>query len=168
MSNHLDCEGTFECEVTKPDWGWLQRSKDKGTPYICLPLEVIGKDVDAGKTIAWNGWLSDKAFDRTIDTLIEVFGFDGDMARFHDGGQGLEGMKCQIVTEFQEYNGKKYTKVKYLNKAGYVHEVSKLDADEAKKIITQFSGRAKKRALAAKSNTQSPATPKDEDDDIPF
>lgn len=178
--NYLNCAGTFEAVVTKPAGGWLQKSKDKGTPYICIPVEVTGDDVDSGKTIVWNGWLSDKAFERTIETLIQVFGFNGDLTGLHKGEITFEGMPCQVTTEVQEYNGKNYGKVKFLNKAGYVHETPRLAEDEATRLLASMSGRAKKVALAAKAGTAktpvtSPATrtsqdanPPVEDDDVPF
>lgn len=169
MSNYLNSEGTFECVVYKPEGGWIQKSKEKQTPFICLSLEVTGDDVDAGKTISWNGWLSDKAFDKTIDRLIEVFGFNGDLNALDT----LEGKTCQITTESETYEGKTRVKVKWLNKAGYVHTVPQMDAVESARLIAQFSGRAKKRALAVQSGqaakpSTSPAASQPEDDDVPF
>ena len=181
MNNkYLQSEGTFEGVVTEPAGGWMQLAGEKQTPYICIPLEVTGDDVDAGKTITWQGWMTDKSIERTIETLIECFDFNGDLNSLYAGKQTFVGQPVGFTTAMEEYNGKTRWKVKWLNRAGYVHQPKKMDETTAKTLLAGWQ----KKALAVASNfkrdpepTMTKAQPKPglaalkavvEDDDVPF
>ncbi len=177
---YLQSEGTFDGIVIEQEGGWLRESKEKRTPFIAIPIEVVGQDVDAGKTIIWQGWLSDKAFNRTIETLKDCFGFNGDLNALHEGRQTFVGMQVSFTTEFEEFEGKRRCKVKWLNRAGYVHSVKAMDDATAKVLLAGFQKRAMQVAASFGSDPNPTLTqPKQkpglaalkavvENDDVPF
>lgn len=169
---YLKTAGEFEAVVAKPQSGWLGQSKEKGTPYVHLQLIVTDDDED-GKTIPWYGYLSDKAIERTIETLVACFNFDGDLTSLYAEAQTFEGMKVNIVVEEESYEGKARFKVKWMNPAGYVHAAQSLAPETAKMLIAGLGNKTKAAALDAKSRLGRPkevAAPKiaDMEDDVPF
>lgn len=150
-NEYLKSEGEFLAEASKPQGGWLGRSKEKQTPYIQVNFTVVDDVEESGKEIAWFGYLSDKAIERTIDTLVQCFGFDGDLNSLHAGKSSFDGMRARISCEAEEYEGKRRVKVKWLNPVDYERPPSISD-DEAKMLI---AGLGKKVAQAAvKSRTE--------------
>lgn len=102
----LTQEGRFSAIATKAEFGEAQT----GTPYI-----RIGFEAEQGTITAWL-YLSEKAFDRTVKVLREVFGFDDNFDTL--AGQ-VEGKKCSIVTELETDNqGKDRLRVKWINAEG--------------------------------------------------
>jgi hypothetical protein len=167
---YLNVAGTFEGMAGNPSGGWLQRSKEKKTPFICIPVKVTGGE-HSGRWVIYKGWLSDKALDATIKTLVDVFGFNGDLNALHAGTISFEGKRCQITTEIEEYEGKAMAKVRWLNPANHVHAAPKLEESDAKGLLAHLTARAKKAALlagAAPSATPPVSEPPPKDDDIPF
>lgn len=167
---YLNAEGDFEGEVEMPEGGWFQLTKEKQTPYIAIPIVVTGDDVDAGKRITWPGWLSDKAFDRTIETLVKCFGFDGDLNSLYAGKQSFAGKAVSFTTEIEEYQGKQRCKVKWINPAGYVHTPTRIDETTAKTLLAGFSKRAKQvaKSVAVEAPKVETQTAPDPEDDVPF
>lgn len=172
---YLNAEGDFEGEVEMPEGGWMQLSREKQTPYIAIPIVVTGDDADAGKRITWAGWLSDKALENTINTLVKCFDFDGDLNSLYSGKQTFDGKSVSFTTEIEEYQGKKRCKVKWLNPAGYVHTPKRIDDVVAQTILAGINKRAKQAAIAAKAEapTEAPKPkqappPPAPDDDVPF
>lgn len=141
-NNWLEVKGNYFCTVKPPGKGWL--GEKKGTPFIRVPL-VVEDGPQEGKEILWYGYLTDAAFDRTIQTLAEVFGFDGDLDGLQNGTVSFAGQECRIVTDFEEYKGESRLKVKWLNSAGG----GQLDEATAKPILDRLRSRAKAVAAAA-------------------
>jgi hypothetical protein len=167
---YVNDEGRYEGIVEMPSGGWLQLSGENQTPYIAIPLKVTGDDVDAGKIITWCGWLSDKALERTIDTLVKCFDFDGDLNSLYAGKQTFKGKLVSFTTKIEEYNGKQRCKVAWLNPHGYSHQVPKLDESTALTLLSGISKRAKEIAKASRSGEPNvPAgNPPSVEDDVPF
>lgn len=179
---YLKSEGDFEVIVSKPKAGWLGQSKEKGTPYVLLQLTVDNDPEEDGKQIQWHGYLSDKAISNTIDTLVACFNFDGDLNSLYAGGQTLEGLRCKIVVEQEEYEGKSRYKVKWMNPIDYVHAPKSIAPETAKMLIAGLNGKTKAAALEAKANqgkveekarARLPLAPASafsasEEDDVPF
>ena len=169
MIQYLKTEGQFKAEAFKPDNGWLMRSKDKGTPYVQVGLRVVDDVEENDKVAFWAGWLSDKAIENTIQTLVDCFGFNGDLNGLHSGAQSFDGMACEFTAEFEEYNGKTRLKVKWLNAAGRSRSAPALADDDAKAILAAVGKKAKAIAVEAKAAAPKAAEkPAGPEDDVPF
>ena len=81
-------------------------SKTKGTPGVFFKFEN-----DEGQ-IEGELWLSGGALERSLNTLREAFAFNDDFATFTEQ---VTGKQCVIEVEMQEYKGKNYPKVKWIN-----------------------------------------------------
>lgn len=181
--------GTFKCVVLPTPNGIFSESKE-GTPCIALPLEVIDPGDQQGKRITWKGYLTEKAFDRTVITLRDAFGWDGDLQAADINKQIFSRLECAIVTESETYNGEMRFKVKWLNSA-HGGGAKAMDSQKLNGIIAKHGRRAKaiaKEALAeegaapsvaretrpmtpherAKANGYAPEPPDLADDDLPF
>ena len=161
---YINSEGSFECVVTEPSAGWIGESEEKGTPFIRVPIQVTGDGPEKGAGAVWQGWLSNAAFENTIKRLVEVFGFNGDLASLATGKQTLTGKPCSITTEFETYEGKKRCKIKWLNAPGggaaKPMEQRKLDA-----LLARLTPQA--MAIAGGVKAEEAVKPKD-DTDLPF
>jgi hypothetical protein len=181
---YLKTEGTFEAVAFKPASGWLNKSKEKGTPYIQVGLRVVNDVADEGKIAFWNGYLTDAAIERTVDILVECFNFDGDINKLIHGETTFADLPCQFTTEIEEYKGKGQLKVKWLNPHGYVFQGAMLGDDDVKSIVALVGSKVKTAAVLAKANAGSmkpeakPASkvkppvsdsqPPPPEDDVPF
>lgn len=178
--------GRYICEVTAPSNGWFGEAGEKATPFIRIPL-VITEGAHEGQEITFQAWISDKSAAKTIKNLREVFDWDGDLvalARQSDEGHFV-GLACSIVTEEEEYEGRKRVVIKWLNKAegsGKIMEANKA-LQLAQHLAAKFGGepepdaQRESRPRAAYGQTRPPAQrpkpPTDPDlyapeDDIPF
>ena len=83
-------------------------STKKGTPGVFLTFRN-----DEGATIETALWLSEKAFERTVQVLREVFGFDDNFDTIE--GQVIE-KRCSITVEEElDDKGKAWPRVKWIN-----------------------------------------------------
>jgi hypothetical protein len=150
----LDVAGTFECEVIAPEYGWFDESS-KGSKYIKIPCKVIEPGIHEGKRIAWIGYLTSKAYETTEKILSDVFGDKWTWTKIP-----FAGMKCVIVAEEEEYNGKTTIKARYLNAVGG----PKRSADDALAISNSIA-----KSLPSRGTTTSkPELATGEEDEIPF
>ena len=122
---------------------------EKGTPAVAV--EFVFSDESLG-SIRWDGWLSDAAFDRTIESLRHC-GWTGDDLSDLDG---LDANEVELVVEDDDYNGKTYSKVKWVNRAGSLAHKSPLTGDKAKFFAKQMQARI--RALDASKPAPGPRT----------
>ena len=180
---YLNTVGSFECQVIAPTLGWFGESKEKHTPFIRVPVQVIEGE-HRGEVAVWTGWLSENAQDNTITRLAEVFGFDGDFATLHTGRQTLVGKPCNIEVESESYDagGKTKTsyKVAWLNPPGgggpkgtpmeaeKVNSLLKLLSAKGKALAKNVNGAKKASAPAAPAAVPEGATTGDDSDDVPF
>lgn len=155
-------------------------SKNSHTPSIKFSLKATF-DLDAqqpvDKTFYNDLWLSDKAIENTCKTLREI-GFNSDnMADLNDSSL-MVGTEIEISTEFEEYNGNEYEKVRFMNKAGsYANRgIKPMDTNQAKRLAAKYNQalkNAQKRAPQhqpapdSRGNVQNQATV-EEGDDLPF
>ena len=145
-----------------------------------LPLEVTSGECK-GTQVEYIAWLSHAALDRSVKTLADVFGWDGNLAALSqlvDSGPFV-GRECEITVEDEEYNGKMYPKIKWLNKAGGGNSAKPLAKDAVAEMVAKLNATAMKLAAEPKDDGTKPAPksvpkpPKDADldvapDDIPF
>lgn len=133
----LDAVGTFECIVEAPQLGWFDKSS-KGSPYIRIPCVVDENGPHNGKKITWLGYLTSNAYEKTEETIADVFGKNWTWSNIPFAGK-----RVIIVTEEEEYNGKKQIKAKYLNALGGGQP--KRDIKEALKISNEIAESLPKR-----------------------
>jgi hypothetical protein len=132
----LNEEGRFIATVTGAELGEAKT----GTPYLQINFET-----DEG-SIAGRVWLSDKAFDRAMETLGECFAFDGD---FENLAQ-LKDKECSITTEMESWednegNTKETLRVKWINPKG---ESNSLDPSARQSLAARLSAKAGKAVVA--------------------
>lgn len=174
--------GTYDVEV---DATFLGKSAKKGTGYVAVRF----KD-EVGDTITAYLYTSDKAIERTIETL-GVLGWDlnannGDLYTLHET-QLLVGAKAEIVVEDEEYNSKIYPKVRWINEPGGGGRSEGMAPDEAKafaaalraKVYGAVAGKgqvakaagkpaAKPASRPAPAKASVPPSGPEGDDEIPF
>ena len=109
----LNVAGKFTAKVLASNT-YIWESEKTGTFAVMLPLEVTDGG-NAGETITWFGYISDAAVDFSAKALAEAFGYAGDFEDLYRGVCPFVGKECNIVAEFEDYNGKPQLKVRYLN-----------------------------------------------------
>ncbi len=99
--------GKYTATVTKAE---VAESKTKGTPGVFFTFRTSSGEIDG--TL----WLSEKPYERTLETLRKVFGFNDD---FETLGTQLEGRKCSITVENETNDkGQDWPRVKWINAVG--------------------------------------------------
>jgi hypothetical protein len=152
--------GTHKCVVQTPKTGWFDQTS-KGTNYIKLVCQVDDPaSPEHGNSIVWNGYLSTKAIEGTEKQLVNAFGNDWTWAK-----PTFAGKRCDIVSEEEEYNGKKSIKARYVNAPGKTPSSQpERSPEEAKRISTEIA-----RSLPARNPADYVEKTTTEDgDDIPF
>jgi hypothetical protein len=116
-----------------------------GTPFF----ELLFAD-DNGNTI--NGWLylSDKAFEASVKTLRETFGFDGNFETLPDQ---VANKRCSITTEEEEFENKMRLKVKWINPLRTV-----IPLKGGNELLKQLSAKAAR--IPVESRPKAPPAPK--------
>jgi hypothetical protein len=118
QNRYVSAPGKYTAKVKAPGNGWLGTSKT-GSDFIRVPLLIDDPDSDQhGREIVWQGWLSEKAAERTAKTLDEAFGREWDIRSLDAGRAPFLGQKCRITVEAEEgEDGKVRLKVRWLNPA---------------------------------------------------
>ena len=114
QNRYVTAEGKYIAKVKQPGNGWLGKTKT-GTDFIRVPLLIEDEGDQHGREIVWQGWLSEKAAERTAKTLDEAFGREWDIRSLDAGRSPFLGQKCRITVEAEEYNGQLRHKIKWLN-----------------------------------------------------
>ena len=132
----LNEQGRFIATVTGAELGEAKT----GTPYLQINFET-----DEG-SIAGNVWLSDKAWDRSIEVLHECFAFDDDFTNLDQ----LKGKECSITTENESWkddsgNTKETLRVKWINPKGGSNS---LDPSARQSLAARLSAKAGKAVVA--------------------
>lgn len=134
-----------------------------GTPFIEFNFEN-----DKGESILGWLYLSPAAFDNSVKTLRDAFGFDNN---FETLPAQVTNKRCAITTEEEEYEGKPRLKVKWINALRSVvplkdpSALSKFSALAARIPVEQRAKAANttpKAAPAPKAATTAPAASSDE------
>lgn len=152
QNRYVTAPGFYTAKVKAPGNGWLGTTKT-GTDFIRIPLLIDDPASDQhGREIVWQGWLSEKAAERTAKTLDEAFGREWDIPSLNAGKVPWLGKQCRITIEAEEgEDGKVRLKVKWLNPI----DSAPLPADRLATLND--------RILAARAFDATPT-----DDEIPF
>lgn len=129
--------GTHEVRVVET---YLSESKEKKTPCLVVVFED-----ESARRISHSLYLSEKAMPYTLDTLTDVLGWDVAADDFQmeaiNGTDRLLNRECQIVVDEEQYEGKTFLRVKYVNAKGYVPGAPQLDDDAAKRLGAELRQR---------------------------
>lgn len=138
-----------------------------------------------GNRSTWYGYFTDRALERTMETLTDVLGWDAaaDDHRIDalHNSDTLVGREAEVVVEEEEYQGRFTEKIKWVNAVGggaalkeqmSPEEASGFAANLRKKLLSKGGGASKPKP-AAKPRAKATAPPADDyetpsDDDIPF
>ena len=148
----IKTDGTYTATVQSAKFG----QSDNGTPFIQFAFVA-----DEGEITGW-AYLSEKAFENTVKSLREAFGFDGNFEGLNPAEDGSfdcwNGKQCKIVVVLEEYDGKERAKVKFIN--GLNGGVSSKPISNQRSVLAALSGKAAripvKAAAPAKAPRQNP------------
>lgn len=171
---YINSEGSFDCIVNEPTAGWFGESGQKETPFIRVPVVVTDEGPEKGSGAVWQGWLSAGAFENTVKRLTEVFGFNGDLAGLATGRQTFAGKPCSITTEFEDYEGKRRCKIKWLNAPGGGESAKPMEQRKLDALLARLTPQAIKVAKMAGNGVAAGAAAAEKaieprgEDDVPF
>lgn len=152
---------------------WVLGESENGKPHIAVSFKV--KDTDGEeKFVSWRGFFTEATTERTIESL-RYLGFEGD-----DLGNlvGLDKNEVELVVEDEEYEGKTFARVQFINKpkgptVKTVLEGQKLSAFAAAmkgafRAHDAANGKRTSTAKAPPAGDKRPEPPPLSDADIPF
>lgn len=150
---------------------WALGESSNKTPEIAVEFEITAKGDYEGRSITWHGYLTEKAFKRTIESLRNC-GWTGDDLSAIDSMPN----EVDLVVENEEYEGETHAKVKWVNKPGGLALKTPMSPESAKAFAAKLKSeiRAFDAANGKKAtNGGRPAAPPPEsapvtEDDIPF
>jgi hypothetical protein len=159
MSQHPT--GRFTATVTKAEVG---ESQKKGTPGVFFQFRTEAGEIDGSL------WLSENAYERTLNTLRSCFGFNDDFASLP---AQIEGRECSVTVEMEpsQDGTKEFPRVKWINP---IRQAAK---PAATGLLARLSAQAKRIAKpadmpapaprSAPAPTRAPTAPIN-DEDVPF
>ena len=167
-------EGKYKCRGVE---GALVTVGQNNTEAVQVIVEITQDGPHKGDRLRWDGWLTDKTAQRTMESLRHL-GWETDRL---DDLRGLGTREAVAVIEHEEKDGKKYARVQWINSAtggARISEEQKVSSVEAKAMADRFAAmargtRAKSAGPTTTGNAAPPATkaPPPQgfaDDDIPF
>lgn len=151
----------------------LAESKTNKTPSVRIQVRTE-KNIDTGEekilTLTGDLWLTQNAAPYTCETLDKVFGFsEGSFAALNL--PILEGKKCEVAIEYEEYEGQAYPKIKFFNRPGSFRPLEKMDAGHATAVASSVDAALSAYRLKKGLGKQQPQTKPSsttEADDLPF
>lgn len=146
-------------------WGLGESSK--GTPEVAVEF-VLSDPAMEGASITWHGYLTDAAFDRTVESLRHCGWTGDDLSDL----AGLDAHEVDLVVVNEEYEGKVHPKVKWVNKAGGLALKTPMTPEKAKAFAASMRDRIRAADAAkgkkSQTNGQRQHAERPVDDDIPF
>jgi hypothetical protein len=136
----------------------------KGTPRVEVAFNFLDEH---GEGIVYMGYLTKGSIERTVKDL-RTMGWKG-----NDPGDlsGIDANEVELVVDDEEYNGKRYDKVKWVNPIKTALDASKLAAKRtelAKRIAElEIDEKEDPEPKPKKSNVKK-SNVADSDEDIPF
>jgi len=152
-------------------------SKEKKTPGVEICFKFTEPTTGGTEQLNWIGWLSEKAIHRTMETLVNVLGYNGSLDTDASGNYSDEKVldfkrEVKLVVEVEEgEDGKEYHQIRWVNTLGG----SQFEAIEPKVVKAKLAQIGFKAAfLAAKSKSSAPVAKKAaapapvQEDDVPY
>jgi hypothetical protein len=119
---------------------WGLGTTEKGNPQIAVTFVITTAGADL-EEITWYGYFTDKTEERTIQSL-RYCGWQGDDFTNLDG---MNENEVELVIEDEDYQGKTYTKVKWVNRPG---GSAALKAPLAGNALQEFAARMRSKVRA--------------------
>jgi hypothetical protein len=123
---------------------WTDGSSKSGKPYVSVQYECLS-GVNTGQTIRCDHYLSSGALKYTFEAL-RASGWVGSSSA---DMRGMGTLEVELVIELEEYEGKQYPKVKWVNAPG-VSTARPIDAGVRKVIDAEIARLAAKFPPLAK------------------
>ena len=164
-------EGTYSAVVIEDDvqWGYTQ----KGNEQIAVGVRIT-RGPHEGRQLAWRGYFTEKTEERTLQSL-RYMGWQGNNVT----ELGPLTNEFSIVVKHEEYDGKTFARIAWINSAGGGR--IKLQQPMDAKQLRQFAATMKAKAAAidevdgappAETSDEPPPAedgdPGADDDDVPF
>lgn len=128
-------------------WGLGESST--GKEQVAVEFEVLTPDA-AEHVLTWYGYFTDATWERTVESLRHCGWQGDDLTQLED----LDANEVDLVVEDEEYEGKAYPRVQWVNRAGGLAIKTPLAGDKAKAFAAGMKDRI--RALAASSGQPRP------------
>lgn len=151
-------------------WGLGESST--GKPQISVEFDILTDGADL-QSIVWRSYFTEDTWQRTVESLRHC-GWEGSDV---SSVTGLDANEVELVIEDEEYNGKTFPKVRWVNKPGGLAIKAPLTGDKLKAFSAVMQERIKSMGPAPKSRPRaaqpqadvlSYGAPPLTDDDIPF
>lgn len=144
-------DGKYRAKAT----AWTLAESGQGTPEVAVAFQFSDPDL-GNKSITWHGYLSDKTYQRTVESL-RICGWTGDDL---SDLAGLDANEVELVVENEEYEGEVNPKVRWVNRIGgglavkapMTPEKAKTFAASMRTKIRAFDAAAKAKPKAKASN----------------
>lgn len=133
---------------------WGLGESGTGKEQVAVEFDVLTEGA-AEKNLVWYGYFTDATLERTIESL-RYMGWKGDDPS--DGLPGLDANEVDIVVEDEEYEGKTYAKVQWVNRPGGLALKAPLSEEKAKAFGASMRERI--RAIDASKGERKVAAPK--------
>jgi hypothetical protein len=104
--------GKYRAKATSKKFG----KTSKGSEQIYVDFEIT-QGPHAGQHLAWYGYFSEKAADRTLESL-EFCGWDGESSLLELKGFGSKEVELVAEIEKDDRDGREYLKVRWVNRIG--------------------------------------------------
>lgn len=160
-----EISGTFTATVVSADFYYTKN----GNEAVAIGLQIDNDNPEvAGEVVSWRGFFTEKALKQTIKSLRTI-GWEGNDLSTIDK---TIGHRVSVVVEMEEFEGKQYPRVQWINPLGGMSINNAMGASEKK----AFAARMKGAIMAFGDSTTTPTTtqsaPNDESDyssdDLPF
>lgn len=140
--------GEFDAVVINHGWSY---SKNETLQFF------VTFRTDGTEPITSYFSMSEKAVKYTVEKIRNL-GFQGDDFDLLTDGLELAGNWCSIVIEHEEYNGKTYAKIKFVNEYGRANGPSSLGTAEIKSAnLKRFNALLKSTKKANPNSARGPA-----------
>jgi hypothetical protein len=123
---------------------WALSETSKGDAQIVVYFEISTPEAEMA-AITWYGYFSEKAWERTVESLRHCGWQGADLTDL----SGLGDKEVELVIEDEEYDGKVRPKVRWINKPGAMSIKAPLAGDRAKAFAAQMKDRIKALDAAA-------------------
>lgn len=143
-------------------WGLGETST--GKEQVAVSFKILTPDADI-KSIAWHGYFTPQALDRTIESL-RICGWEGnDLSDL----RGFDKNEVALVIDDEDYNGETRAKVKWINRAGGGLALkTPLSGDKLKAFALSMVGQIRGLDTKAQKPRSSASPPPLTDDDVPW
>ncbi len=150
--------GSYKARATKALLAQVGQNK---TPAMQVVFQLIDEGPHQGDTIRWDGWLTEKTQDRTIESLGHCGWTGDDLSVFAKDGAPMHGMDLndvELVIEVESYE--KEGETKQANKVAWVNRVGGgrgLNVENAMPEAEALAFATKMKGLVLKSRAKTGA-----------